>query len=414
MINVKIRSFWVVLRWVYKFMDIVLKQNIPNGWRTEKVETLFEIGRGRVISKEEIQRNPGPYPVYSSQTSNNGEFGKMGTYDFDGEYLTWTTDGIYAGAVFYRTGKFNCTNVCGTLKKKVNMDIRFFSYALPLQAESHVVKTANPKLMNNVMARVLVLVPPIKEQQKIAEILGAVDEDITKTREVIETTEKLKKGLMQQLFTRGIGHTKFKETKIGQIPEEWNDSIIRDICTVRQGLQIPISERFKERGDNRYLYITIKYLRNAHLPGVAEYIESPSSSVICYRDDILMTRTGNTGTVITNTEGVFHNNFFLVDYNREKINKDFLVHYLNSEIIQKTIKVRAGSTTIPDLNHGDFYSLPICLPTKEEQQKIAEILSAVDEKISINKNLKNKLTILKKGLMQDLLSGRVRVIYGKN
>ena len=213
---------------------------------------------------------------------------------------------------------------------------------------------------------------------------------------------------MQQLFTRGIGHTRFKETIFGNIPGGWGDLTMRDICTVRQGLQIPISERFKEPGDNRYVYLTIKYLRDAHLPDIAEYIENPSKGVICQQDDILMTRTGNTGKVITGVKGVFHNNFFLVDYNRDKISKEFLVYYLNSDLIQKLMKVRAGSTTIPDLNHGDFYSLPLALPQKKEQEKIAGILSAVDEKVSVNKKLKEKLTLLKKGLMRDLLSGEIR------
>jgi len=174
---------------------------IPEQWSVKKVSDLFEIGRGRVISKIEIQKNPGPYPVFSSQTSNNGEFGRMGTYDFEGEYLTWTTDGIYAGAVFYRNGKFNCTNVCGTLKQKVDMDIRFFSYLLPRCAERHVVKTANPKLMNNVMANVSMPAPHIKEQKEIAEILFSVGKKISINRDLKEKLNLLKKGLMQDLLS---------------------------------------------------------------------------------------------------------------------------------------------------------------------------------------------------------------------
>lgn len=89
-------------------------------WQKKKIKELCEIGRGRVISAEEINSYPGEYPVYSSQSYNKGEMGRLDSYEFDGEYVTWTTDGAYAGTVFYRNGKFNCTNVCGTLESKSN------------------------------------------------------------------------------------------------------------------------------------------------------------------------------------------------------------------------------------------------------------------------------------------------------
>lgn len=251
-----------------------------------------------------------------------------------------------------------------------------------------------------------VLVPSLLEQKKIAKILSTVDEEIEKTDEIIEKTEKLKKGLMQDLLTKGIGHKKFKKTKLGMVPEEWEVKTMRDICEVRQGLQIAIKDRFKKLARNRYVYITIKYLRDLE---DAEFIENPSKKLICNKDDILMTRTGNTGVVVTGVKGVFHNNFFLVDYNRNEVDKDYLIDYLKSERIQKIILDRAGNTTIPDLNHGDFYSIPFVMPKKEEQKQIAEILSNIDSKILINKQIKEKLTRLKNGLMQDLLSGRVRV-----
>ncbi len=88
---------------------------IPAHWERRKIRHLFSIGRGRVIPKEELVEG-GEYPVYSSQTKNDGIFGYLDTYDFDQDQLTWTTDGANAGTVFRRRGKHNCTNVCGTLR----------------------------------------------------------------------------------------------------------------------------------------------------------------------------------------------------------------------------------------------------------------------------------------------------------
>ena len=147
---------------------------VPEHWRVLPVWILFHLGRGRVISHEDIQRDPGDYPIYSSQTENNGEMGKIGTFDFDGDYLTWTTDGANAGTVFKRNGKFNCTNVCGTLKAKyteqINLD--FALLALSLATSSYVRMDINPKLMNNVMASIRIPIPSINEQESIVHFLN--------------------------------------------------------------------------------------------------------------------------------------------------------------------------------------------------------------------------------------------------
>ena len=90
---------------------------IPEDWQVVKVGEISQIGRGRVISHREISASRhSSYPVYSSQTTNSGVMGYIDTYDFEGEYITWTTDGVNAGTVFHRNGRFNCTNVCGTMK----------------------------------------------------------------------------------------------------------------------------------------------------------------------------------------------------------------------------------------------------------------------------------------------------------
>ncbi|MEQ8182091.1 MAG: restriction endonuclease subunit S, partial [Smithellaceae bacterium] len=67
------------------------------GWKKCRVRDICNLGRGRVISAQEIERNPGVYPVYSSQSLNNGIMGSIDTFDFNGECITWTTDGAYAG-----------------------------------------------------------------------------------------------------------------------------------------------------------------------------------------------------------------------------------------------------------------------------------------------------------------------------
>ena len=100
-----------------------------------------------------------------------------------------------------------------------------------------------------------------------------------------------------------------------------------------------------------------------------------------------MTRTGNTGMVITNVDGVFHNNFFLIDFDREKYDKDFLVQYLNLDLIQADILRRAGTSTIPDLNHGEFYKIRVFEPPFDLQRQFNDFKRQVDKSKFININI---------------------------
>ena len=163
---------------------------IDPDWPMVTIEELCELGRGRVISKKDIERNPGVYPVYSSQTSDDGLFGYLGSYDFDGEYVTWTTDGANAGTVFHRIGKFNCTNVCGTLRRRAQAESQihmgFLAQVLGQVAKSYVVQVGNPKLMNKEVARIPVPVPALETQETIIEDLEAEEAGMTANRDLIE------------------------------------------------------------------------------------------------------------------------------------------------------------------------------------------------------------------------------------
>ena len=164
---------------------------------------LFTLGRGRVISKEEIALHPGAYPVYSSQTADNGVLGFINTFDFDGEYITWTTDGANAGKVFYRTGKFNCTNVCGTaqLKQKNQHNLYYIMSYLNNVTKKYVSYVGNPKLMNGVFANILIALPSKELQDKAAALLTTLDKDIDLLRQKLAKLKEQKNGLMQVLLT---------------------------------------------------------------------------------------------------------------------------------------------------------------------------------------------------------------------
>ena len=171
-------------------------------WTTYKIQDIAEIGRGRVISSIEIDRQKHPlYPVYSSQTSNDGIMGYLDNYMFDGEYITWTTDGANAGTVFYRKGKFNCTNVCGTLKIQPKFDCYFVSLVLQQATQKYVSSNlANPKLMNNTMASIKIRMPNIETQKQLSKVFQALDGCLFIHQRTCEMYLKEKQYLLRQMF----------------------------------------------------------------------------------------------------------------------------------------------------------------------------------------------------------------------
>ena len=173
-----------------------------NKWKTYKIKDIADIGRGRVISSIEIEKQHQPkYPVYSSQTSNNGIMGYLDDYMFNGEYITWTTDGANAGTVFYRNGKFNCTNVCGTLKINKEHDCYFVSLVLQ-QSTHYYVSTnlANPKLMNNTMASIKIKLPNIEEQNYLSKIFFLLNEHLYTNIRINKFYLEQKQYLLRQMF----------------------------------------------------------------------------------------------------------------------------------------------------------------------------------------------------------------------
>lgn len=186
----------------------------------------------------------------------------------------------------------------------------------------------------------------------------------------------------------------------------WAIQPLKNICKINQGLQIAIENRFKDEGENRHFYITNEFLKEGAKKSY--FIENPPRNVLCDEHDILMTRTGNTGQVVSNVRGAFHNNFFKITFDKTQINKDFFIDFLRKESTQHLILKYAGASTIPDLNHSDFYRIGMPVPLIEEQTKIASFLSAVDEKISLLTKRHGLLSQYKQSMMQKLFSQKIR------
>lgn len=173
-------------------IEKLIQEYCPDGVEYKELGEVSKISRGRVISKEYIRKNVGYYPVYSSQTENEGILGKINTYEYDGEYITWTTDGANAGSIFHRNGKFNITNVCGLLEiNSISLNVKFLTYWLDLVAKLYVSEgMGNPKLMSNTMSKIQVPIPPLPVQQEIVNILDKFTQLEQELNAELETRRK--------------------------------------------------------------------------------------------------------------------------------------------------------------------------------------------------------------------------------
>ena len=279
----------------------------------------------------------------------------------------------------------------------------------------YVTTTSQPALSMENIRKLKIIVPKKEEQEKISFILSTVDEQIDNVDALIEKNKELKKGLMQTLFTKGIGHTKFKNTEIGEIPEEWDVKKIGDICEVKGGKRLPKGYQLEDE-DNAFPYIRVADMymggiRQDDIKYVPKDIVDKIKNYKISKDNLFISVAGTLGIV---GQVPYELDGANLTENADKlcniqINKLYLMKVLQSNIVQSIIEAEQTKSAQPKLALTRIKEFLIPVPSDIEQVKIASILMEVDEKIGQYKNKKQKLEELKKGLMQQLLTGMIRV-----
>ena len=189
-------------------------------WEQKRLGDIFTLTRGQVLPIKQIKdfkSDDYQYPVYSSQTSDNGLLGYFNNYMFENA-ITWTTDGANAGEVKYRNHKFYCTNVCGVLLSNQGYANACVAEAFNMVSKKYVSYVGNPKLMNNTVSKISVRIPPkVSEQIAIATVLSDIDAEIAVLEAKKAKAMQIKQGAMQQLLTGKIRLTADIAQKIADI-----------------------------------------------------------------------------------------------------------------------------------------------------------------------------------------------------
>lgn len=332
----------------------------------KKLGEVANLVRGKVISKDFIRDNAGIYPVYSSQTANDGVLGYIDSYMFDGDFLTWTTDGAYAGTIFRRKGRFNITNVCGLMDitdQRLLQD--YLYYWLSLIAKSYVQEgMGNPKLMSNVASTILIPIPSLSEQQRIVSILDTFTSSISNLKQQIEERRK------QYEYERDLlldleGKEGVEMKKLGEV------------CKLERGVRVVKKDLQKEG--------VLPVYQNSLTPlGYYDKSNYPENTtfVIC---------AGAAGEV-----GFSNKAFWAADdctcvVCPSFVHSKYIYNYLISN--QRILRSQVRKASIPRLSKDVIGKLIVPLPPLSTQSRIVSILDTFEQSIS---NLEEQLAMREK------------------
>ena len=353
-------------------------------WR--KLGEVCEIKRGRVISKKYLEENQGDYPVYSSQTRNNGEIGRISTFDFDGEYITWTTDGAYAGTVFYRTGKFSITNICGLINPSKEFKIKFLYYWLQIEIKKYVTGgSGNPKLMSNVVSNIKIPIPSIKTQEKIVKILDKFTKYATELEKRIKQYNYYRDRLLSETYLEKITREMEEDrtlllTTLGEIGE----------FTRGNGLQ---KKDFLDNGNPVIHYGQIYTKYGFYAEKVISYVSDEIFSKLkkAKKNDILIATTsenmedvGKCVVWLGEEEIGFSGDMYSYRTNQ---NAKYIAYYFQTNEFQKIKERKVTGTKLSRIHGEDMSKIPIYLPSLDIQNKVVKILDKFQEVLEDTKGL---------------------------
>lgn len=308
--------------------------------------------------------------------------------------------------------------VCSTeilaLKPKANNDSKFCYYLIQddevqNQVAAKTFGTKMPRTSWNELKQYEVSVPPLPEQKKIVKILSAVDCHIDEVDGMIEDLKELKKGLMQKLLTEGIGHTEFKDSEVGRIPVEWEVKKIKEFAVVKTGNTPKTSN--PELFGYTYPWVTPSDIEHGREISVTERglskLGYAKTSVKLPANTVLVTCIASIGkNAILRSDGSCNQQINAILPN-ETFVSEYVYYWIthNVGLLQRL----SGQTAVPILNKSTFEGISIALPAIDEQCRIADILISIDKRIEMFEDKASNIYELKKGLMQQLLTGKTRV-----
>jgi len=386
---------------------------LPEEWEVVKLGEVCKVDWGNTSLTKKLYTANG-YPAFSAA----GNDGFLDFYEHDGEAVILSAIGARSGKCFYASGKW--TAIKNTIVIKSNnetkINLLFLYFFVNNENYWHKSGSGQPFISIGVAQKQKLPLPPLPEQQKMAAVLSAVQEAKEKTHAVIDATKALKKSMMKHLFTYGpvspeeAANVPLKETEIGKVPEDWEVVRLGDIAETYSGgtPRRDHKEYFEgkigwlksgELNDN-YIYSTQELISEEGLrKSSAQYVESNTLLIALY---------GATAGKVGLAKRKFTINQAICAVRpNNKFWTEFYFYYFQT-IRDKLLSMRFGCAQ-PNLNQQIVKNTILPLPPLHVQQKIASILSAIDEKIQAEEAKEKALEDLFRSLLSNLMSGKIRV-----
>lgn len=407
---------------------------VPEGWTTRRLLDVVSIANGQVDPTMERYRD---WPLVAPNHIESGTGRLLGVETaaeqaaISGKYVVEPGDVVYSKIrpylkkVWLSDRKGLCSADMYPMRAGTSVDSGYL-LALLLSdhftryAEAVSARTGIPKINREELAGYRAVFPPLPEQKKIAGILSSVDEAIQATQAVIEQTRRVKEGLLQTLLTRGIGsggvpHTRFKQTEIGEIPESWEVRELQTLCTanitygvVKPGPSDPDGVAFVRSGDLRGGTIELAGLRT-----ITQKVSDQYERTKLRGGELLVGLVGQPGaTAIVPPElagGNIARQAAMLRVDESKTATSFVRNYLDGPVGQAAMGLDVVGSVQQVINLKSLRKVPVPVPERGEQREINGIIRSVNDALVVAAQKLEGLEEVKAGLLQDLLTGKVRV-----
>ncbi|MCG3725914.1 restriction endonuclease subunit S [Vibrio cincinnatiensis] len=395
---------------------------IPSGWKLCKQSDVSAFYNGRAYKLSEWETEGTPVIRLQNLTGTGNEYYysnlKLPEHQYaDNGDLLYMWSATFGPKIWQGEKAIYHYHIWKVVCKDDLLDQSFMYYNLDFITESMKSKTNGSTMLHFTkkgMEEHEILLPPLAEQEKIAEYLSTVDKKIDLIDQKIAETEKLKTGLMQKLFSEGVGvqdengnwqpHAEFQDSPLGiTIPSQWEVRQQQEVAIFYNGRAYKLSE-WEESGT------PVIRLQNLTGSGNKYYYSNLQLPEHQYANngDLLFMWSATFGPKIwSGDKAIYHYHIWKVVCNECFLSQTFMFYNL-SYMTEKMKKQTNGSTMLHFTKKGMEEQLMV-LPPINEQNRIAEILEAVDKKLSLLKQQKVETQQLKKGLMQKLLTGEWRV-----
>lgn len=370
----------------------------PEGWEHQSLKGLLTLEYGKSLAAD--SRKGGPIPVFGS----NGIVGWHNEPLVRGPGIVVGRKGSVGEVVWSRSDfwPIDTTYFVKPTTKAVLAFLRHLLASLNLRRLNSA--TGIPGLNREDAYRLEVLSPPLGEQRKIAAILSAVDAAIEATQAVIDQLQVVKKAMMAELLTKGLPgrHTKFKQTEIGEVPDEWRVARVDECCVIRNQLRKPINTIERQRMPGPYPY----YGPTKVIDHINEYRVDGQFALIGEDGDHFLKFERWPMTQLINGKSNVNNHAHIIQGTDDCLAVWFQRYFEHRDITPRL--TRQGANRYK-LKKETLAMLPLALPPPDEQKKISELFALVDDSARLERAVRSELSALKSSLMSVLLTGEVRV-----